>query len=530
MGVKPSPPYLNIAEQEGGVEASPGSNRSRLRNWRVAAAFSLAGLVALALAVSGQQRSVSISHEEAKLRPAVLQLAETKSSKCAGTFTAPPKPKTATELNGVVLDDVCYTGSGPHHVFIIGDWGGKKAKGHLSAVSHLNHRWNQSYRFVYPIDDNCQFAVRNQMRAKAPASKPDYVLNVGDNFYWGGVEDHCTGGDFTEMYSGGGSTVHKSDHVDQFKEIFEDIYTGEGLDGKMWLGVLGNHDWGGWRFDMAWTQAVGYTWNNAKTNTKRWMTPALYWAVTVKYDDFSVDYYFMDTNVFDALPYNEKPPHNICGPHNSAQASCTSQGGPPARAGPCKTWFENLWEEQKVWLAKLVAKSTAEWRMVVTHFPPYWGTEDWKKLARDLEIDVIITGHRHSQNMHMKGDPKAKIWPENQSPDAMTNDFLDPTAWIVSGGGGGITSEHVPDAGGNDDQYGFVDLTISKDFAVFEAISHQGNLRRTMKVPHSYPHGGRVKVEGGGAAAGKGAGKKEEKEGRKKDAEKKDGKTGAKTD
>lgn len=41
-------------------------------------------------------------------------------------------------------------------------------------------------------------------------------------------------------------------------------------------------------------------------------------------------------------------------------------------------------------------------------------------------------------------------------------DFHD-TAQLVSGGGGGILSEATPDDHGNDNQYGFMDMTISKD-------------------------------------------------------------------
>eukprot|EP00411_Alexandrium_monilatum_P038482 CAMPEP_0175389974 /NCGR_PEP_ID=MMETSP0095-20121207/31169_1 /TAXON_ID=311494 /ORGANISM="Alexandrium monilatum, Strain CCMP3105" /LENGTH=523 /DNA_ID=CAMNT_0016688509 /DNA_START=1 /DNA_END=1572 /DNA_ORIENTATION=+ len=484
MASRAQPPYAHLEKSEG--EARPSSSG---RRWAVATACGLAGAAALALGAIAVRRNAA---GDAASTSAALQrgdLVSLAASSCTGEFKKPKKPKVATELNGVRLDDVCIKGDGPYHVFIIGDWGGLKTKGKLTAVSHLNHRWNQSYKFVWPTDTECQFRVRDQMEARAPTSKPAYVLNVGDNFYWGGVYDFCGAAEFTDLYSNGGSQEHKKEPVNQFKEIFEEIYDGPGLKGLMWLGVLGNHDWGGWRMDMAWDQAIGYTWSKAAFSQDRWLTPALYYYVTVNYPDFSVDYYFMDTNVWDALPYGERPPHNICGPHNPASADCSGAGGPPQRAGECKKWFEDLWEDQKQWLDMIVPKSKANWRIVVTHFPPYWGKAHWKELAPKHELDAVITGHRHSQNMHGPTDKPARIWPEDKSNMEM-NDFLDPTAWVVAGGGGGITSEHVPDTGGEDDQYGFVDMTLAKKTITFEMISHGGQLRRTLVLEHHYSHGG----------------------------------------
>eukprot|EP00419_Tripos_fusus_P067538 CAMPEP_0172932408 /NCGR_PEP_ID=MMETSP1075-20121228/219984_1 /TAXON_ID=2916 /ORGANISM="Ceratium fusus, Strain PA161109" /LENGTH=465 /DNA_ID=CAMNT_0013793735 /DNA_START=67 /DNA_END=1461 /DNA_ORIENTATION=+ len=448
----------------------------RVKRLGIAGVCAVFGVAAIVVLASRANSPAPVQGKDAARPQATVEAIEAKrktskgeQGKCASKFIAPPKPKSykATEHNGVKLADVCYTGKGPFHVFIIGDWGGKKDphngkiaavsislkgpfhvfiigdwggkkdpnNGKIAAVSHLTHRWNttENFQYIWPTDQDCQWLVANEMRKRAPKSKPDYILNMGDNFYWGGVEDYCTGNMF-KPYSAGGSKVYKQDHVDQFKEVFEDVYYGEGIDGLQWLGVLGNHDFGGWRFDMAWDQAVGYTWSESKTSKGRWMTPALYYRATVKYPDFSIDYWFMDTNVWDALPYGEKPPHNICGPHNEGAATCKKSGGPKS-LDDCQGWFHRLWAEQKKWLDKTVPESKAEWRIIVTHFPPYWGKKDWMELAPKHEIDAIITGHRHSQSMHCKDDMVAKIWGEDKDSTEM-NDFLDPTAWIVSGGGG----------------------------------------------------------------------------------------------
>lgn len=82
-------------------------------------------------------------------------------------------------------------------------------------------------------------------------------------------------------------------------------------------------------------------------------------------------------------------------------------------------------------------------------------------------IDIICTGHEHSQT----------VW----APTSNDN-FLKPTAVIISGGGGGITSEGIPSKEGKDDQYGFMDLTLTRGAIKIEAISHGGYLRSTTTV------------------------------------------------
>merc|ERR1719188_2859488 len=95
----------------------------------------------------------------------------------------------------------------------------------------------------------------------------------------------------------------------------------------------------------AWDQAVGYTWTTGGSSTGRWMTPALYWSVKVNYPDFSVDYYFMDTNVWDGLDPKDPSNRNICGQaHNHDGASCP---GGPSSIWNCPHWFAKLWKVQE---------------------------------------------------------------------------------------------------------------------------------------------------------------------------------------
>jgi hypothetical protein len=356
----------------------------------------------------------------------------------------------------------------------------------LAAAPHLTHRWETNYNFVWPPDEQAQTLVRDQMRKRAPDSRPDYFLNVGDNFYWAGVEDHCGAKDITKPYSKGGTTVYKEHKVNQFDHVYEKVYTGDGIDDKQWLGVLGNHDYGGWLFTHAWDQNIGYTWSSADYSTGRWMTPAMYYQSKVWYPDFAVDYYFLDTNIFDALDPKDPSPHNICSEtHNDEEpVSCAPVG--PSGVWKCQEWFGKLWKAQQKWLDKVVPESTADWRIVVTHFPPSWGAPDWKKLGPKHEIDLVVAGHRHIQDMHQPGDNRTMVW--HNDPNGLYNDFMDPTVWVVSGGGGGVTSEREPSMDGDDDQYGFMDMTLEKGKITIEGISHGGQLRRKLVMEPAFPH------------------------------------------
>lgn len=384
---------------------------------------------------------------------------------CVPRFVAPPAPLHATDLNGISIPPACFPSSHDgeggddkkeNHVFVIGDWGGVQV-GPGAAPVPADHRAPQfvgHHRpFVHGADDSAQQKVAEQMQIRANATNPDYIINVGDNFYWGGVKTHC------------GAPTFKHINTGQWHGIFENVYHGPGIDGKQWLGVLGNHDYGGYLFTAGWDQSIGYTWGGP-TSTGRWMTPAQYWRTRAIYDDFSVDYYFVDSNVFNAGDPNSDGGHNLCGlQHNTLPDSCGPQG--PTSVFDCPGWFGRLWVDQLRWLDLELPKSTADWQIVVTHFPPiYWGEAEWAHLADKHGIDVFITGHTHKQYVTRGNGP------------------MNETLVVISGGGGGITSEGAPDKDGYDDMYGFMDIHLSKGEIVVEAISHGGVLRsRTRHYP-----------------------------------------------
>jgi len=222
-------------------------------------------------------------------------------------------------------------------------------------------------------------------------------------------------------------------------------------------------------FSSGWDQVIGYTWGGP-ASSGRWLTPAQYWSTTAHYPSFSVDYFFVDTNVFLALNPDTDPDHNICSLERNAENmpdTCGSQG--PKSTWDCPGWFGGLWAAQMEWLDGKLATSESEWQVVVTHFPPTFGLEEWSYLAKRHGIDLMVTGHKHQQEVHYLEPP------------------MDLTGWIVSGGGGGITSEGVPDIDGNDDMYGFFDLSFSPAEIVVEAISHSGVVRSSTRVRRRHP-------------------------------------------
>jgi len=303
------------------------------------------------------------------------------------------------------------------------------------------------------VDDSAQQRVAAEMAKRALDHPPDYVINVGDNFYWAGVDAECGRGAFAS-----------ADETGQWERGFESIYRGKNLEDRQWLGVLGNHDFGVHLFTSGWDRVIAYSWFSS-----RWVTPALFWSSRVHYEDVSLDYFFVDSNVWDAKDPDHLDQHiNICSrQHNKQDASCGVHG--PRSLADCPYWFERIWTAQIRWLEKELAASEADWQVIVTHFPPLgaWGEDQWVPLTEKHGIDLFISGHLHHQFV--------------VAPNTEDNPF-GATAIIVSGGGGGITSEGVPDPFGDDDEYGFMDLTLSKTEIRIEAISHGGQNRSTTRV------------------------------------------------
>jgi len=367
----------------------------------------------------------------------------------------PAAPTTPLQYNGMSWPEFCFEGSEPEHLFIIGDWGGVEMGGHASPAPNINPKANRFFKAG--IDDRAQQLVAQQMMNLAAKVKPRLVLSGGDNFYWGGVRGVCgkpMDAAIRDFHNPGtGESI-------QFAAVFERMYAGA-LSDVPWLVCFGNHDYGGYQFNTAWDQQIAYTWGP----TKRWILPAQYYHQHISYPskDFSIDVYMIDTNNQDTTDPNEDAGHNICSAKHNVGANCAPFG--PTDPENCVQWFRQLWEAQVKWMEEKICASTADWQIVVTHFPPepfaHSGSApgDWARIGNQCGIDFFVGSHRHDQEIHPGGAIGCP--------------------YLVAGGGGGITSESDP---GDNTQYGFFDMIVTKDHLYVESINQDGQVKEKITV------------------------------------------------
>lgn len=329
---------------------------------------------------------------------------------------------------------------GQAHVFAIGDWGAPLPD-QITASSDVG------------IDDHAQFAVANAMKGRASWAKPAYVLNVGDNFYLGGIAMDCNAA------PGEAWDKPKADFTTTWTNVYESLTE------IPWLSVLGNHDYGGWMFNQGWPQQIGYSFINYN-----WVMPARYFNKIIQHPTFDVEYFMLDTNAYDAKAQGDEPEHNICSvQHNLPGAHCTGNDG-MQNVWACRDWFWGSWDAQKRWFEEKLAMSTARWKIVVTHFPCGYDGSWFQGLKQAYGLDLLVTGHRHQQELWWPGTTSKYVQ------NFMWKNHLGDIPCFVTGGGGGITAQKFVDADYGRDLlwYGFFDLTIAKDWLKIELIGLDG--------------------------------------------------------
>lgn len=97
----------------------------------------------------------------------------------------------------------------------------------------------------------------------------------------------------------------------------------------------------------------------------------------------------------------------------------------------------------------------ADWVVVLTHFPAHGVINHLKDKPWAVDqIDVLFTGHAHLQKQY-----------GNQAGMEL----------IVSGGGGGVSSDTHPNLNGRDDSYGFVNFKVNRTHLHYEMHSWGGS-------------------------------------------------------
>lgn len=373
-------------------------------------------------------------------------------------FGVLPMPQQSPQYDGI--EDNRYVNITPNkwgevRVFAIGDWGAPLKTNHQTFAAESG-------------EESAQFWVAGQMKSRAAWAQPQYVLNVGDNFYVDGVDGDCN--------QGPGAAWGAAKH--EFEAGWGWIY-GE-LSQKPWISALGNHDYGGWQMNRGWPLQVGYSFIN-----HNWILPARYYSKTMWHGDYAVHYFIIDSNAWDAMTPNDpnvNQDHNICSlQHNPWGASCGGNAG-PANVWNCKDWFWGSFTQQKKWLTEKVAASKALWKVVITHFPCGYDAAFYRGLNEKHGVNLLVTGHRHQQELWYKGTTAGYI------KDFLHKNNLGDLTCFVTGGGGGIRSEKfgAPDYGNGISWYGFFDLTISKWYIKVELVNSDGSVMGNVTI-HATP-------------------------------------------
>jgi len=310
-----------------------------------------------------------------------------------------------------------------HHIFAVGDWGGGSCPGHASM--HYVHKQYLPGSERYELDDNAQTRVADAMGAAAEREHPFMVLNAGDNFYWGGVMDAKLGG----------NGIHDAT---SFKQGFEDIYKHEDLK-VPWLSVMGNHDYGGDGCFANVRAQWDYTIKDLLHNN-RWKMPSPYYKHLVEFDDFSAEFFMLDTNVEDS---NSGRHGGIC-----AQEICHEvHHMETAPRADCVKWFRDMWATEQKWLRQEMAASTAEWKIIMGHHKPHGPVGYlYEHAVRDFGAQLMIGSHTHEMAFYKSWHGSAPL--------------------LVVGAGGG--AQGAPGCGGaaycsGPTGYGFADLAITKN-------------------------------------------------------------------
>ncbi|XP_028678334.1 tartrate-resistant acid phosphatase type 5a [Erpetoichthys calabaricus] len=202
--------------------------------------------------------------------------------------------------------------------------------------------------FITPIEK----ATAHEMGRVAETMGADFVLALGDNFYYSGVRD-----------------------VDdaRFKETFEQVFTADSLKHVPWYVVAGNHDHSGnVSAQIAYSQV-----------SKRWHFPYYYYELRfrIPHTNATLSILMLDTIL-------------LCG--NSDDFTDERPRGPVSLGAA---------EEQLTWLKERMRSSRADFLLVAGHYP-VWSVaehgpthcllEKVRPLLQKYHATAYLCGHDHN--------------------------------------------------------------------------------------------------------------------------------------
>ncbi|ESO94599.1 hypothetical protein LOTGIDRAFT_118056 [Lottia gigantea] len=242
-------------------------------------------------------------------------------------------------LNLVILFYSGCSASNSLRFLVVGDWGGLP---------------------FFPYTTPAEVGTAYQMGQHAQKSKPDFILGLGDNFYFHGVQDV---------------------NDPRFKESFENIYQDKSLH-VPWYLIAGNHDhYGNVSAEIIYSQY-----------SQRWNFPDFYYPLSFKIpgSNASVDILMLDTV---QLCGNTEPDYEHSQPKqpDNLQAS----------------------EQQWKWLEQALQKSNATYLLVAGHFPVYSIAEHGPTqclvdrllpMLYQYKVTAYMCGHDHNLQVETKNN------------------------------------------------------------------------------------------------------------------------------
>ncbi|XP_078620698.1 tartrate-resistant acid phosphatase type 5-like [Branchiostoma floridae x Branchiostoma japonicum] len=224
---------------------------------------------------------------------------------------------------------------------VLGDWGGLPA---------------------YPYRTGVEKDVAARMGKVAETMDYKFVLGLGDNFYFDGVQN-----EFDK----------------RFQETFEDVFTAKSLD-IPWYFIAGNHDHNG-----NVTAQIAYT-KRANKRSNKWNFPSLY---------YSLNYTVPGTNT--TVTIIQYDSITLCGNTDDFEGGLL--GGP-----------ENLQvaTTQLEWLEQQLKATKSDYVIVTAHYPVWSAAEHGptkclvqqvKPLLERYGVTAYFSGHDHNLQ-HLKED------------------------------------------------------------------------------------------------------------------------------